>query len=317
MVLDAAANAEANGAPTPQELGAEELRALFKRTRAALTPDPPEVGHVEDLMVPGPTADIPVRYYRPYGTKKYARIPLLLYFHGGGWMVGDIETHDVICRMLSNRGRFAVVNVDYRLAPENKFPAAIEDSWEVTKWAKSGANGLSVDTDRIGVGGDSAGGNISAVLALMARDSGLELAFQALIYPATHFSLDTTSHRKFGEGFLLTRVAQAWYHDSYLRGEEDRQNWRASPALATDFRNVAPAYVLTCGYDPLLDEGKAYVESLRAAGVPAAYRCFEGQVHGFITMGKVIDEANEAVNDVADRVASAFSNKCGAAQVSK
>ena len=165
---------------------------------------------------------------------------------------------------------------------------------------------MSIDTGRIGVGGDSAGGNISAVLALMARDAGLSLAFQALIYPATHFSLETESHYRFANGYLLTRDAQAWYHESYLRSAADRDHWWASPALAADFTNVAPAFVLTCGYDPLFDEGKAYADLLKAAGVPVAYRCFDGQVHGFITMGKVIDEANEAVTDVAKRVAAAF-----------
>ncbi len=305
-LLNAAAKAEAAGVPTPQELGAEGLRALFKVTRGELTPEPPNVGHVEDLSVPGPIGDIPVRYYRPKGANENAKLPVLLYFHGGGWMVGDIETHDVICRMLTNRGGFAVANVDYRLAPENKFPAAIEDSWAVVQWAAFGAGGLSIDTDRIGVGGDSAGGNIAAVLALMARDAGLSLTFQALIYPATHFSLETVSHHKFADGYLLTRDAQAWYHKSYLRSDADRDNWRASPALAADFTNVAPAFVLTCGYDPLLDEGKAYADLLEAADVPVAYRCFDGQVHGFITMGKVIDQANEAVMDVADRAALAF-----------
>ena len=305
-LLDAAARAEAAGAPAPQELGAVELRALFKATRGELTPEPPDVEHVEDLSVPGPAGSVPVRYYRPKGANESAKLPMLLYFHGGGWMVGDIETHDVLCRMLANRGRFAVANVDYRLAPENKFPAAIEDSWAVTQWAINGAGGLSIDTGRIGVGGDSAGGNISAVLALMARDAGLSLAFQALIYPATHFSLETESHYRFANGYLLTRDAQAWYHESYLRSAADRDHWWASPALAADFTNVAPAFVLTCGYDPLFDEGKAYADLLKAAGVPVAYRCFDGQVHGFITMGKVIDEANEAVTDVAKRVAAAF-----------
>ncbi len=308
ILLNAAAKAEVAGAPTPQELGAEGLRALFKVSRGELTPDPPDVGHAEDFSIPGPAGKIPVRYYRPKGANENSRLGMLLYFHGGGWMVGDIETHDVVCRMLANRGGFAVANVDYRLAPENKFPAAIEDSWAVTQWAKAGAGGLSIDADRVGVGGDSAGGNISAVLALMARDAGLSLAFQALIYPATHFSLETESHHKFANGYLLTRDAQAWYHESYLRSDADRNNWRASPALAADFTNLAPAFILTCGYDPLLDEGKAYAELLKAAGVPVVYRCFDGQVHGFITMGKVIDEANNAVIEVADWIATAFSN---------
>ena len=209
--------------------------------------------------------------------------------------------------MLANQGGFAVVNVDYRLAPEHKFPAAIEDSWAVLKWAKSGAGGLHIDGDRIGLAGDSAGGNISAVLSLMARDAHLYISFQILIYPATRFSLDTESHRKFGEGYLLTRDAQKWYHEMYLRTDGDRQDWRASPILATDFSNVAPAFILTCGYDPLLDEGRRYADKLRAAGIPVEYRCYEGQVHGFLMMGKIIDEANEAINDIALKARVAFS----------
>jgi len=308
VLLDAAAKAEAEGVPTPQELGPVGLRDVFKKTRGALTPEPPDVGHVEDVSIPGPGGEIPIRYYRPAGSETDEKLPLLIYFHGGGWMVGDIETHDVISRMLANRGGFAVANVDYRLAPENKFPAAIEDSWATVEWAKAGAGGLNIDTDRIAVGGDSAGGNISAVLALMARDAGVDLSFQALIYPATHFALETESHHKFGQGYLLTRDAQAWYHEMYLRSDEDRNDWKASPALAEGFGGVAPAFVLTCGYDPLVDEGKAYADKLSAAGVAVDYTCYEGQVHGFITMGKAIDEANDAVYEVADKVAKAFAD---------
>ncbi len=306
VLLDAAAAAEAIGAPSPQELGAIGLREVFKKTRGALTPEPPDVEQVKDIIVTGPNGDIPLRYYRPKNSDNEAKLPLLLYYHGGGWVVGDIETHDVICRTLANRGGFAVANVDYRLAPENKFPAAIEDSWATVEWAKSGAGGLKIDSNRVALGGDSAGGNISAVLALMARDSGIELSFQALIYPATHFSLETESHHKFGEGYLLTRDAQFWYHETYLRSDEDRDDWWASPALAENFAGVAPAFVLTCGYDPLVDEGKAYADKLEAAGVHVEYHCYEGQVHGFITMGKAIDEANDAVDEVADKVAASF-----------
>ena len=233
-------------------------------------------------------------------------LPLLIYFHGGGWVVGDRDTHDVICRMLANRGEFAVINVDYRLAPENKFPAAVEDAWAVFKWAGAGAGGHAIDVDRIAVGGDSSGGNLSTVVAIMARDFGLNLSFQALIYPATSFHLNTASHKKFDKGYLLTREVQDWYHAQYLRNESDRDDWRASPMLSDSLRDVAPAFILTCGYDPLVDEGRSYAEKLKQAGVQVKYRCFKGQVHGFITMGKAIDEANEAIYEVADSISSAF-----------
>ncbi len=153
VLLDAAAAAEAIGAPSPQELGAIGLREVFKKTRGALTPEPPDVEQVKDIIVTGPNGDIPLRYYRPKNSDNEAKLPLLLYYHGGGWVVGDIETHDVICRTLANRGGFAVANVDYRLAPENKFPAAIEDSWATVEWAKSGAGGLKIDANRVALGG--------------------------------------------------------------------------------------------------------------------------------------------------------------------
>lgn len=234
VILDAAAAAEVAGVPTQRELGAVALRDVFKKTRGALSPDAPEVAHVEDITIPGPGGDIPARYYRPQGSNAGQALPVLLYFHGGGWMVGDIETHDVISRMAANRGGFAVVNIDYRLAPENKFPAAVEDAWASVEWAIGGAAGLAIDPQRIAVGGDSAGANLSAVAAIMARDAGIKLRFQALVYPATKFYLDTDSHEKFGEGYLLTKEAQAWYHEEYLRNDADRDDWRASPAFAED-----------------------------------------------------------------------------------
>ena len=306
VILDIAEKEEIVGAPSPEELGAKELRIVFKKSRGSLTPEVPDVGHVEDFSTQGPGGKIPVRYYRPIGSELTQTLPLLIYFHGGGWVVGDRDTHDVICRMLANRGQFAVINVDYRLAPENKFPAAVEDAWAVFKWAVGGAGGHAIDVDRIAVGGDSAGGNLSAVVAIMARDFGLNLSFQALIYPATSFHLNTASQEKFYKGYLLTKEVQDWYHAQYLRNESDRDDWRASPMLSDNLRDVAPAFILTCGYDPLVDEGRSYAEKLKQAGVQIKYRCFEGQVHGFITMGRAIDEANEAVYEVADSISSAF-----------
>lgn len=305
-ILDAAAKAEAEGMPTPKELGAVALRDVFKKTRGAMNPPAPDVSLIEDVSIPGPGGDIPARYYRPSDADPDEKLPVVMYYHGGGWMVGDIQTHDVICRMAANRGGFAVVNVDYRLAPEHKFPAAVDDTWASVEWALAGADGRAIDPSRVAVGGDSAGGNLSAVAAIMARDAGINLAFQALIYPATRMALLTESHKKFGKGYLLTAEYQEWVHECYLRNDADRDDWRASPELAEDLTGVAPAYVMTCGYDPLVDEGKAYADRLSAAGVPCTYRCFKGQVHGFITMGGVIDEANEALFEVSDAVAAAF-----------
>jgi acetyl esterase len=307
IVIDAVAKAEAAGRPRFEQMTPAEARALYRDTRRALTPEPPDVAHVEDLTAPGPDGDIPVRYYRPKGSDADTALPVLVYFHGGGWVIGDLDTHDVVCRQLANDGGFAVISVDYRMGPEHKFPAAVEDSFAVTQWAAQGAGGLKIDGSRLAVAGDSAGGNLAAVISLMARDQGVPIAFQALLYPATKAERDSESQRLFAEGYLLTDGSQRWFQDHYFNGREDFTDWRTSPLLAADHTGLAPAYVMTAGYDPLRDEGKAYAECLEAAGVPTVYRCFEGQIHGFLTMGKVITQSYEALAEAAGHIAGAFS----------
>ena len=307
IVLDMIAKAEANGAPRTGEIEAHELREIYKSTRSAYTPKVPELELVEELSIPGVKGNIPARFYRPILTTKQDKLPVLIYFHGGGWTIGDIDTHDPVCRLLADSGKFSVLNVGYRLAPENKFPAAVEDAWSAYNWVVDGQGDyLGIDTGAISVGGDSAGGNLATVVSIMARDAKLNLICQSLIYPATSFYIDSDSQREFAEGYFLTREGQKWYHSQYLGSDEDRDNWKASPIFADSLEGLAPAYILTCGFDPLRDDGLVYSERLKKSGVEVVYRCFEGQIHGFITMGGIIDETIVAINEVASFVSSQY-----------
>jgi acetyl esterase len=288
---------EEKGVPAVDTLTPAQARAYYLERRTFTQPDPPEVGSVRTLEARGPAGPIPLRCYRPAGASTDATLPVLVYFHGGGWVIGDLDTHDVLCRQLANEAGCAVVSVDYRLAPEHPYPAAADDAMAATRWVHANAATLKVDPRRIAVGGDSAGGNLAAVVALQARDAGdLPLAFQLLVYPATDQRRGWPSHTSNGEGYLLTRDSIRYYHDHYLPGDGSRDlEWRASPLLHADHGRLPPALVLTAGYDPLRDEGLQYAHKLSAAGTRATLVCFERQVHGFILMGRVLDEANDAV----------------------
>jgi acetyl esterase len=227
-------------------------------------------------------------------------LPLLVFFHGGGWVVGDIATHDTVCRHLANRAECAVVSVDYRLAPEHKFPAAVDDAYTATAWVAENAAALGVDAGRLAVGGDSAGGNLAAVVCLMARDRGApRISYQLLVYPATDAAMRHESIARFAEGHVLTRATMRWFYEQYLPSPEDAADWRVSPLVAADLAGLPPAYVLTAGYDPLCDEGDAYAARLAAAGVPVEHRRFPGQIHGFTTNGKIIRAADAALDEAA------------------
>ena len=294
-----------SGVPPYCSVSAVEARRLYKQTRGALSPPAPAVEAVRDLAAPGPAGLIPLRLYRGLGAPAGA-LPLLVYFHGGGWTIGDLDTHDIVCRTLANRAHCAVIAVDYRMGPEHRFPAAVEDCVAATRWAVAQAAVLGVDAARIAVGGDSAGGNLATVVAITLRDAGgPPLAFQALVYPATDQRMDTPSHAKFGEGYLLTRNNMLWFRDNYL-WSADYDDWRASPLRAADLARLPPAHIITAGYDPLLDEGRAYSERVAAAGVPVLYECFEGMAHGFLTMGGVLAAANHALYRLGQSLAQAF-----------
>ena len=271
-------------------------RRFYRDTRGPLTPDPPAVESVQLLLAPGKGGPIPVRAYRPKGARKDEVLPALMYIHGGGWVIGDLDTHDVVCRTLANGARCAVFSVEYRKAPEAPFPAAVDDCFSALGFvAKSGKN-LKIDTSKIAVGGDSAGGNLAATIALMARDAGgPAIAFQLLIYPATDQRAVHPSHERNGRGYLLTRESIDYFRASYLPRRDDWTDWRASPLLAPSLKGAAPALVLTAGFDPLLDEGREYAERLKGEGVEAEYRNYPDMIHGFILMGRVLHEANTAV----------------------
>jgi acetyl esterase len=275
--------------PPTHTLSVAEARALYRDRRFYTQPAPPQLAEVRDLDAGG----IPCRLYRATDA---TNAPALVYLHGGGWTIGDLDTHDTLCRELARAADVVVIAAHYRLAPEHRFPAAVDDSLAVTRWVSANAAALGIDAARLAVGGDSAGGNLAAVVALAARDAGdLPLAYQLLIYPATDQRRGAPSHSTNGQGYLLTRDSVTWYHDHYLPESRHDEDWRASPLLHPDLSGLPPALVLTAGYDPLRDEGAQYAAALTAAGNRCTYVCFERQIHGFVPMGKVLDEANTAV----------------------
>jgi acetyl esterase len=234
-------------------------------------------------------------------------MPALVYFHGGGFVIGSIETHDSLCRQLCTESGYAVFSVDYRLAPEHVYPAASEDCLAATRWVHRHAKELKIDADRIAVGGDSAGGQLAAVTALTLRDDpAIKLAFQLLIYPLTDILMQSDSITRNGQGYLLTRENLDYYYGHYFPDKNRRHEWGASPLLAPHLTGLPPALVLTAGYDPLHDEGLAYADALSKAGVRTQYVCFSRQIHGFMPMGKVIEEANLAVSVCASALKRAI-----------
>jgi acetyl esterase/lipase len=288
------------GRPPYETVSPAEARELYLKGRFVSNPEPPELASVEPLTIPSPTGPIPARVYTPTKLRKANGLPPgLVFFHGGGWVIGDLDSHDVVCRKLADEGELMVVSVDYRLAPEHKFPAAVDDAIAATKWIAENARQLGIDAARLMVGGDSAGGNLAAVVAISARDgNGPDIAGQVLIYPAIDFAMTHPSHREPETSILLTHSVIPWFRDHYLNGAADVHDWRASPARATTLIGLPPAYVLTAGADPLRDEGDEYARRLKEAGVAVTYRTFPGQFHGFFTMGKLLQQANVAAGEI-------------------
>jgi acetyl esterase len=284
------------GVPPTHTLSPADARTFYRERRGFTQPAPPDVASVRDLQAEGPHGAIPLRLYRPLGSATTDTLPVLVYFHGGGWVIGDLDTHDTLCRELTNGAGCAVVAVDYRMAPEHRFPTAVDDCLAATRWVRAQAGALKLDATRLAVGGDSAGGNLAAVVSIATRDAGdLPIAYQLLIYPATDQHRNAPSHTSNGQGYLLTTDTMDYFTGHYITDAAHYRDWRASPLLHGDLAKLPPALVLTAGYDPLRDEGAAYAERLTAAGNGATYVCFERQIHGFITMGKLLDEANTAV----------------------
>jgi acetyl esterase len=283
-----------------------EVRRRYLASTDIFAPPTPDMKSVEDRNIPGPDGDLPVRIFTPEGVS--GPLPVLVFFHGGGWVVGDLDSHDAMCRILSGGAGCLVIAVDYRMGPEHPFPAAPNDAIAALNWAYKNAASLGGDPDRIAVGGDSAGGNLSAATTLHARDNdGPKLSFQLLIYPAVDMTETGGSRITHGEGRMLTTEAIDWFEERYLRDDNDRKDPRASPLLASDHSNLPPAFVLTAEYDPLSDEGKAYADALTAAGGQVQYKCYPGMLHGFARMGALVDMATDALADSAAALKDAFS----------
>jgi acetyl esterase len=292
--------------PPVAKLTPDEARKMYRASRGALQPELPDMADVRDLAAPGPAGDIRLRLYRGIGTKPGV-LPVMVFYHGGGYVIGDLDTHDYVCRKIANVAQCCVVAVDYRPAPENKFPAAIEDSAAALRWIVKEAQSLSIDSARVAVGGDSAGGNLSANMAHLARDGEVPpLCFQMLLYPGTDMSMSQPSYRRNFTEFPLSIEAIEYFIGHYLRDKNDYTDPRAAPLLANNFKQLAPAFVLTAGYDPLADEGIAYARKLENNGVPVTLVHMSDQMHGSLTMGRVVRAADLAREMAGSALARAF-----------
>jgi len=297
-----------SGTPGLGEGTPEEGRAIFAATTQLLGLPAPEVKETKEIQISGPNGDIRTLVITPKGVET-KNLPIFIYYHGGGWVIGSPETHYEECCHYANEAQCIVIVPDYRLAPEHRFPAAPEDCYAVLQWAADNAEALGADKTRIAIGGDSAGGNLSAVVAQMTQQrSGPELTLQLLIYPATRMGAETQSYKDFDDGYFLTAKAMNWFFDHYLKKAEDWDNLLASPLLNDDLAGLAPAYVMTAGFDPLRDEGRAYADKLKAAGVPVEYVCYEGQIHGFASMAGALDEARSFLDEAVQVLRKAFKN---------
>lgn len=281
------------------------IRKLYLASTLIYRHATPPLDSVANIMIPAGETGLPVRLYRPVNAARPA--PVLVFFHGGGWAAGDLDTHDHLCRYIAGHSAAAVMAVNYRLAPEHPFPAAFDDACKALRWAHANATSIGIDPARMAVGGDSAGGNLAAATALTIRDEGaIRLRLQVLIYPAVDFTADNASLRDNGEGFLLTARAMDQFADWYLTDRITRTDPRASPLLASDHSGLPPALIQTAEYDPLRDEARAYADTLSRAGVPTDYRQYEGMVHGFARMGGRVDRATVALDDIVAALRAAF-----------
>jgi acetyl esterase len=286
------------GRPPFEALPPEEARQAYAASRKLLQLPPEDVAESRDHTIEGPLGPIGLRHYRPIGTEAADILPALVWYHGGGWLLGDLDSHDVACRRLANATRCRVIAVDYRMAPEHVFPAAVNDCFTATRFVFDSAASLGVDPTKIAVGGDSAGGNLAAVMALMSRDGALpRIAFQLLIYPATDMMMTTVSSTTIGPGVPLTSATMKWFIDHYAKGHET--DWHASPGRVASVAGTAPALVLTCTHDPLRDEGIDYARRLEREGVRVVHLHFSDQIHGFMSMGRMIRAADQAIDMMA------------------
>lgn len=300
---------EASNAPEVWELSMTEIRILDREfiAQASINTEPVPLYSVENREIPGVAGTIPVRIYTPREVDKDTPFPILVFFHGGSWVISDLDTHDYPCRSLCKEADCIVVSVDYRLAPEHKFPAAVEDVFAATQWVAQNASTFGGDPARIAVGGDCVGGNLSAVVTQQALANGSpKLIFQLLLYPNIYIAPKCPSRETFGQGYLLTKEIMEWGKNHYLNSEADLLDHRASPELAEDLSGLPPALIITAGFDPVVDEGSDYAKKLRAAGVEVEYTCYEDMVHGFILMPDVTEGAQKALAQCATALRRAF-----------
>jgi acetyl esterase len=288
-----------------ESMNPADARAQMEATAMSRKAEPLPVARVEEREIPGPGGPIRLRLYWPNAT---GTLPAIAYYHGGGHVIGSLDTHDLIARNLCAGAGALVASVDYRMGPEHRFPAAVDDSFAALQWLHGNAPNLGADVDRLGVHGDSAGANLAAVMALMARDAGgPRLRLQSLVYPVADYTLSTSSYQKFAEGYgLLTRAAMVWFQQHYLRSPADAADWRASPLKAPNLADVAPAIIVTAECDVLHDEGQAYADALRRAGVAVEYREYPGMIHAFFGMVPAVDDAMNAQRAVAAAFRQAF-----------
>ena len=275
-----------------------ELRQQLRVMVSLMDEPAPALPRIENIRIPGPAGEIPARVYAPSAATTPR--PAVAYFHGGGWVQGDLETHHGLCARLSKHAGVLVVAVDYRLAPEHKFPAAVEDCLAAYCWLRTKGRDVGVDIGRVAVAGDSAGGNLSAVVSQLAASSGVPApTCQVLIYPAVDFSLETSSHRELTDGHVIPRDRILWYMEQYLKSDADKSDLRASPLRTPSLEGQPPAMIVTAGFDPLRDEGRAYGDRLREAGVDVVYREYPGQIHAFVSLTKAIPQGVACTLEIA------------------
>lgn len=296
----------ANPAPKLWEVSAPQARTMFLAMREMFQPKGVPIGKVDSVEIPGPGGPVPARIYTPVGLTGRVT-PACLYYHGGGWVIGDLDTHDSMCRQIANESGCRVISVDYRLAPESKFPAAFEDAYAALEWAEANASDHQINPNRLAVAGDSAGGNLAAAVALHTRaKGGPRLSYQVLLYPVTQARAATKSMTDLASGYVLEKASMDWFCDQYMQPDTDLNDPRLSPLAAKDVSGVAPAYVLVAGFDPLRDEGKAYADKLKAAGVAVDFVEYASMIHGFLGMEGVVPQATQALKDAAKALSNAL-----------
>ena len=297
--------------PEPWQLTPDQAREQYLMRVSKLKVNEP-IHRTEDRRIPGPGSDIPLRIYTPRELKPAEKLPVLVWYHGGGFVIGSLDTHDSACRMLANRADCIVVSVDYRLAPEHKFPAAVEDCEAALKWVALHAVEFGGDPQCLAVGGDSAGANLATVVAILARDAAHpRLAFQLLVYPCVAPEPETSSHHQFKEGYVLSRNSITYFYKQYLRSNREVKDFRFAPLVLDDLSNLPPALVIVAGFDPLRDEGIEYTKRLIEAGNRVRLSNYEGMVHGFYLMGGAVDAAKRAVAESAAALREAFDSARG------